>query len=75
MIRIQASAALRPGEGPRYPLRGSMGPRAALDLRSRVPVPGIEPQFLGRLARGLLPILTELSRPWLCFVRSWYIYQ
>lgn len=43
-----------------------MGPRAAVDLRSRVPLLGIEPQILGRLAHGLVPILTELSRPWLC---------
>jgi len=54
------------GKAPRYPMGGRMGPTAALDLRSRVPLPGIEPQVLGRLALCVIPILTELPRPWLC---------
>jgi hypothetical protein len=43
-----------------------VGPRVGLEVMERrellVP-PGIEPQLLGRAARSLLVISTELSRP------------
>jgi hypothetical protein len=64
------SSASRPGRfttgetGPgTHSVGGLVGPRPgadAMEKRSLSPLPEVEPRFLGRLARSLVTILTEL---------------
>jgi hypothetical protein len=58
-------AALPPGKQPRYPLyRGLGGPQSwsgrYKEENNLLPIPGIKSRLLGRPARSLVPIPTEL---------------
>jgi hypothetical protein len=64
--QVHGPAALPPGSSTRYPLYKRLGEPQDLygyygEEKNLLPLPEIEPRFLGRPARSLVDVPTELS--------------